>query len=386
MKRLAVPALATLLAAATPMPAHAAARSESRNGCGYTVQARDLGYDPWADEPHEWTGVLRSNILVYSTQSPADNPVSAIVTCELRVMGTPVATATFAGTVVVTGAKRVSYTTADINEAANVMVCTTIDYTSDDTPTESFCPYVDSVPLLPDQVYDAGSDIVGAANDVIDPALCPAAASLAPGVPGVVDIGLDGNVSVNGEPFWDCPPEDPGTTPAIPVPPECRDGIDNDLDGDVDYPADTDCAGPEHDAEGLQTPDGPPPPERPCSTVESVTACASLTAKDEVARYTAYQSSYFIDRVVDAELATYEFTLPNGGTVALPCLVVKKPVAADPCAAAGGRYATHLLYLIEYDRTQYLDGPVTTVGVCTADLTVTVNGDGVSSYPAYAPC
>lgn len=42
--------------------------------------------------------------------------------------------------------------------------------------------------------------------EVVDPVVCPAIASLAPGVPGVVDVLPDGDVYVAGEFTWDCPP------------------------------------------------------------------------------------------------------------------------------------------------------------------------------------
>lgn len=41
---------------------------------------------------------------------------------------------------------------------------------------------------------------------VVDPIVCPVFASLAPGVPGVVDIEAEGDVALLGAPFWDCPP------------------------------------------------------------------------------------------------------------------------------------------------------------------------------------
>ena len=39
-----------------------------------------------------------------------------------------------------------------------------------------------------------------------DQMLCPTLAGLAPGVPGVVDINLQGDVFLAGEGFFDCPP------------------------------------------------------------------------------------------------------------------------------------------------------------------------------------
>jgi len=39
-----------------------------------------------------------------------------------------------------------------------------------------------------------------------DGILCPILISLAPGVPGVIDINSEGDVAIAGIPFWDCPP------------------------------------------------------------------------------------------------------------------------------------------------------------------------------------
>lgn len=38
------------------------------------------------------------------------------------------------------------------------------------------------------------------------PVECAAIAAMTPGIPGVVDIDSEGDVSVAGEPVWDCPP------------------------------------------------------------------------------------------------------------------------------------------------------------------------------------
>lgn len=46
---------------------------------------------------------------------------------------------------------------------------------------------------------------------LVDPTACRTFASL-PSVPGVAELGPDGDVHVAGEPFWDCPPYEPWTT------------------------------------------------------------------------------------------------------------------------------------------------------------------------------
>ena len=55
-------------------------------------------------------------------------------------------------------------------------------------------------------VLVAGVPASPTAAEAQDPLLCPVLASLSPGVPGVVDINAEGDVSLAGVPFWDCPP------------------------------------------------------------------------------------------------------------------------------------------------------------------------------------
>ena len=43
-------------------------------------------------------------------------------------------------------------------------------------------------------------------REQVDPPVCAILAALAPGVPGVVDIAADGDLSVAGIWIWDCPP------------------------------------------------------------------------------------------------------------------------------------------------------------------------------------
>jgi hypothetical protein len=113
---------------------------------------------------------------------------------------------------------------------------------------------------VPQPVYDAVDATVGVLADTIysnwDPVFCELLVALAPGVPGLVDIAYDGDTRLLGGTVWECPPYDVSDPDpmSLPVPPECSDGVDNDLDGYVDYPADPDCWGPESDAEGLHLP------------------------------------------------------------------------------------------------------------------------------------
>jgi len=380
----------TALTALVPLPARAAADSTYQGGCGFDTARRDLGTTSTSRD-QRWRRHRRALLVDDRLRAvlARRQPVAATVTCVIKVNGVPKVTATFDGTVVVAGAKRVSFY---VGQYDVVDTCDTVDYTSNDTPTTTVCPEDTTAQIVPQPVYDlvepAVQSVHDAAHGGVDPTLCPILAGLAPGVPGLVDIDDQGDTHLSGGTVWDCPPDDPPVAIPVPTPPECADGLDNDLDGHTDYPDDPDCWGPEADAEGLQA----PPPgltgsavPRPCTTVDAVTACASLTPRTTIATYTVYEPALSYPTIYDAELVDYDFALPNGGTVTLPCVVVRNPLPANPCAAAGGTYAGHRLYLSTVvPREPYL--PAAVVGVCTADLTVTVNGDGVSSFPAYSIC
>jgi hypothetical protein len=237
-------ALAGLLAAA-PLPAHAATGSTYHGGCGYDSVARDGGTP--ATGEHLYTGVMYAAVALYSTE-PAGNPVSATVTCTLKVNGEPYGTARFSGTDVVTGVKRVSFPDGGFYSA---QLCTTVDYTSDDTPDVDFCA-VETQSQIPQEILDAVDFVTAPVNA----ALCGVLATLAPGVPGVADISPAGDLTLLGGLHWNCAGSTLSNVPGVLAPPECSDGVDNDFDGQVDYPADQDCWGPESDAEGLSVPPG----------------------------------------------------------------------------------------------------------------------------------
>jgi hypothetical protein len=149
-------------------PASATANSTHEGNCSFLV----------ADTAPPYTATIYTNMLVYSTTA-GDNPVSATVTCEFRLGATVTGSAEFSGTGLVVGQKSVPFT----NWVGQVF-CTTVDYTSDDTPTETVC---DPPPT-------------------IDTLLCPVLTALAPGVGNVVKIDEEGDVAVGNLPVWDCPP------------------------------------------------------------------------------------------------------------------------------------------------------------------------------------
>lgn len=204
MKRLLVAPLlaATALGSVAAAPAHAGAQSRFEGFCGL-----DTVNDPSpGTETETYVGVLYARTLVYSLD-PGDNPVSADVTCRVLVDGVEVDRAEFSGTTLVTGAKP---TTFQAGVSQLVWLCTDIDYTSDDTPTE-ICAYKGDPVFPPYPVGEVLGAAIDAANAVIaehvDPAFCQVLRSLAPGVPGTLDIDAEtGDTYLAGELWWDCPP------------------------------------------------------------------------------------------------------------------------------------------------------------------------------------
>jgi hypothetical protein len=71
------------------------------------------------------------------------------------------------------------------------------------------------IQLVPQPVIDLINMLIDLLNEMvfeqIDPTICPVIGSLAPGVPGVVDITAEGDIYILTEFFWDCPPYEPET-------------------------------------------------------------------------------------------------------------------------------------------------------------------------------
>jgi hypothetical protein len=85
-----------------------------------------------------------------------------------------------------------------------VALCTEVDDLAS-------CVASDSVP--PQKVVDFIAELLCCDPGPFPPSdslVCPALSRLAPGVPGVVDVNSEGDVTLVGVgPFWDCPPYNP---------------------------------------------------------------------------------------------------------------------------------------------------------------------------------
>jgi hypothetical protein len=126
-----------------------------------------------------------------------------------------------------------------------------------------------------------------------------------------------------------------------------------------------------------------------CSTVSGIEACASFTPSGTVAEEFVVDGPDSAATRVAGWIDRYTFTLPNGGEVTLPCVVlVTGTTTNDPCADADGVFDGRLLTLL--DQSPSLPVPGSTgppiAVVCDANLVLTVEGIGVNSFPAYTVC
>lgn len=132
--------------------------------------------------------------------------------------------------------------------------------------------------------------------------------------------------------------------------------------------------------------------EAGCSTVAGVVACAALTAGTPVRSFSvpsvtvAPGAQHRVAGMIDL----YRFELPNGGLVTLPCVVFgADTTTANPCAAAGGSFVNRVSLLLDQPVSEPVPTtgpPLATVRVCNAELVLTVNDIGITSFPAYTVC
>lgn len=158
---------------------------------------------------------------------------------------------------------------------------------------------------------------------------------------------------------------------------QCSDGIDNDRDGTTDYGNDRGCTSSADNSEGAG-----------CVTASGVSACIGISPVSEVQRVRVSS-----EEIVDGALLTvagyldlYRFTLPNGGVVNLPCVVLVGTAGANPCDVAGGDFASRVATLVN-ESVAVTQGPaLVNAALCTGELQATVNDIGVASMPAYVLC
>ena len=157
---------------------------------------------------------------------------------------------------------------------------------------------------------------------------------------------------------------------------QCSDGIDNDQDGNVDFPADPGCSSPSDSTESV-----------PC-TSDGVCAGISPNTTTQLVRvYNVNEVPGTVHAVAGYE-DLYRFTLPNGTVVNLPCVVlVADTTVTNPCADNNGVFVSRQNVLVN----QSVAEPVVQQGaqlaaICAGELVLTVDNIGIASARAYTVC
>jgi hypothetical protein len=211
--RAAIAAVALLLGLAHPATADPPNDTKIRNNCSFnTLQQQTL-------TPDTWTGAVYGYAAAYSP-TPAHNPVTVVRSrCDVLVDGVAVVSVEMrtAGPLAVLAPTPIQYTARDDQRVELCVFTDTVDAHGqvrtdscyDHYGWEQFPPQdvIDLLDLVLAAVDAAYAPVDAAEVEYVDPLVCPVLASLAPGVPGTVDITAEGDTTLVGAgPFWDCPP------------------------------------------------------------------------------------------------------------------------------------------------------------------------------------
>ncbi|HVF03362.1 MAG TPA: hypothetical protein VNA20_00840 [Frankiaceae bacterium] len=194
---------AALVAAALAVPAHA----DPPNDTQFTGGCRFRAVGVSAPQPPEWPDTyvaIVSAAVVAMSPTPEHNPATlTALRCLLLVNGTTVfsASGTTAGPVGVVPPTPLTVTVADTDVVEFCTEATAVD--THGQQVQLVCgPHGDPDLTL---IVDFVNDLVF--GGVVDPAVCPTLASLAPTqVQNHLRIDEQGDVYLAGELWWDCPP------------------------------------------------------------------------------------------------------------------------------------------------------------------------------------
>lgn len=157
--------------------------------------------------------------------------------------------------------------------------------------------------------------------------------------------------------------------------PACSDGVDNDGDGKVDYPTDPGCGSVRDTSEGVA-----------CATSS---VCAGISAGEEILKVSVQVPTVGegARHAVIGYVDLYRFVLPGGTQVDLPCTwLTADGSPAKLCPGTLIRPMYELTLVSAYEPTTEPGPELRVVGICKAELVLTVNGIGISSGQAYTIC
>jgi hypothetical protein len=191
-----------ILGAVSPAASANAAGDTTHGGCFFNTDENALATNG------QNQGVIGD---LSATTDPSGAPTGATVTCWIEVNGVeaPLTRHSYSGTGVQAGTDQITFTASDTD---TVTECMTVTYADGTTEPED-CPGATTLVIPPQQVTDLLNDLF---INTIDPIVCPVliqlGQALGGGVPGVLEIGPDGDVSIADplglglNPVYDCPP------------------------------------------------------------------------------------------------------------------------------------------------------------------------------------
>ena len=183
--------MASLAVSALALNVPAAHAEHAQYDCGFETLAQETA----TGGQDTYTGAAYGFIASPTPQE------SVSIRCYVSVDGSDQGgTNTGSGTNFATTQGQVTFTASDTQE---VLLCAEWSAGSEGPEVECFPTTNTQIP--PQPVIDL-LDQIFAATGAVDFLLCPILGGLAPGVPGVLDITPEGDVSIAGSLFWDCPP------------------------------------------------------------------------------------------------------------------------------------------------------------------------------------
>jgi hypothetical protein len=197
MRRLPLAALALSLATLTAPAASADPNYHYFGGCGLTVMNDTTGQ---LGGRTQWNGVVDIRAVALGANVSLPAPVSIDVECHLYVNGVWVGMILDAhGFGVALNAAPLSFS-ADLGSV--VTLCAEIVVGGEIEPED--CVDAATTQMIPQFVDDVVTAVL---TTFVDPTACAILSQLAPGIPGVVDINSEGDVTVLGSIMvTDCPP------------------------------------------------------------------------------------------------------------------------------------------------------------------------------------